>query len=406
MKYLVILADGMADEPCAEIGDETPLMRAHTPHMDYWAQTSFLGLVRSVPEGMSPGSDVANLSIMGYDPQKYYTGRSPLEAVSMGVKMAPEDLSLRCNLVTLSDEPDYEAKRMLDYSAGEISTAEAQELIQAVDRELGSELMRYHAGISYRHLLLWRQGQGHKLTLIPPHNLSDQGVAGHLPQGDGAGTLLEMMRRSYALLSRHPINQKRVAAGLNPANSIWLWGEGTVPLLPSFRETYQLRGAVVAAVDLLKGIGISAGLDIIEVEGATGGIKTNFSGKIQAALNALREAYDYVFLHIESTDEAGHQGVLETKIWAVEQIDQVVGAVQAALPDFDAIRVLLTPDHPTPVHLKTHTSAPVPFMIFEKDKAYAPDPARRYDESTAAATGVLIAPGHELMGKFIAGTYL
>jgi 2,3-bisphosphoglycerate-independent phosphoglycerate mutase len=405
MKYLVILADGMADEPCEEIDMETPLRRARTPNMDRLAQTAMVGLVRSVPEGFSPGSDVANLSIMGYDPHRYYTGRSPLEAVSLGIKMTPQDLSLRCNLVTLSDEPDYADKVMVDYSAGEISTEEARGLIQAVDQQLGGEWMRYYPGVSYRHLLLWQQGCDHELQLTPPHDISGQPIAAYLPQGDDAQLLTAMMKRSFEFLSAHPINVRRVAQGLRPANSIWLWGAGSAPLLPAFADAYHLRGAVVAAVDLIKGIGLSAGLDVVTVEGATGGIKTNFTGKIQAALEALRQGYDYVFVHIESTDEAGHQGVLATKLWAVEQIDLALGPVITALDDFDEIRILLTPDHPTPVHRKTHTADPVPFMIFEKDAPYAPDASRRYDEAGARATGITVPVGHTLMECFISGSY-
>ena len=404
MKYLVILTDGMADYPCPEINQSTPLMHAHTPNMDALAHTSQIGLVKSVPDGLKPGSDVANLSIMGYDPQQYYTGRSPLEAVSMGVAMTPQDLSLRCNLVTLSDESEYFNKTMLDYSAGEISSAEATELIQAIEENMGTEMFHFYAGISYRHLLLWQNGLGHKLQLTAPHDISGQQISNFLPQGDGADQLLTFMQQSFEILAKHPINQKRIAAGKPPANSIWLWGEGSVPLLPNFQEKYQLSGAVVAAVDLIKGIGQCAGMEVLEVEGATGGIHTNFAGKIEAALQALKKGTDYVFVHIESADEAGHQGVLETKIWSIEQIDQlVIGRIREALADFDELKVLITPDHPTPVHLKTHVSDPVPFMVFEANHPYQPDENRVYDEATAKASGLFISPGHSLMDYFIKG---
>lgn len=400
MKYLLILADGMADYPIPELNNKTPLQYANTPFIDNLAKNSIIGNVKTIPEGFMPGSDVANLSVMGYDPKIYYTGRSPLEAISMGVKLSDNDLAIRCNLVTLSDEENYAHKKMLDYSAGEISTRDANELINTLQKELGDNLFAFHPGISYRHLTVWKRGYDKEVVLTPPHDISDQLITDYLPAGLDGSMLLDLMVKSEQILKDHPINIKRKNEGLNPANSIWFWGEGQTPSLTPFKDKYNLTGSVVAAVDLVKGIGISAGLKAVEVEGATGSIETNFTGKAEAAINELKSGQDFVYIHIESPDEAGHQGSLEKKIWAIEQIDkQVVGLVCSKLEEFDDIRILLLPDHPTPLSVKTHTSDPVPFMLFDKNQPVKNE-LGTYDEETAAK-GVFINSGYELMEMFV-----
>ncbi|HZK44292.1 MAG TPA: cofactor-independent phosphoglycerate mutase [Syntrophomonadaceae bacterium] len=400
MKYLLILSDGMSDYPIAELDNCTPLEYAHTPFMDNLAKKSTIGNVQTIPAGFPPGSDVANLSVMGYDPTKYYTGRSPLEALSMGVELADNELAVRCNLVTLSDEENYQDKTMLDYSAGEISTEESSLLINRLRNELGNILLTFYAGISYRHLVVWNNENDNDLVLTPPHDISDRLIKEYLPKGADSWMFLELMVASEKILKNHPINIKRINEGKNPANSIWLWGEGRRPSLPQFRYKYGLSGSVVAAVDLVKGIGISAGLKPVSVEGGTGGIETNFSGKAQAALDELKNGQDFVYLHIESPDEAGHQGNLEKKIWAIEQVDkEVVGLVTSQLDEFEDLRILLLPDHPTPLSLKTHTSDPVPFMLFDKNNI-VDNELGDYNEKSGAK-GVFIDSGYKLMDMFI-----
>jgi 2,3-bisphosphoglycerate-independent phosphoglycerate mutase len=319
MKYLVILADGMADEPQTELKGLTPLQAAHTPNMDRLAQTAFIGQVKTISDNFPPGSDVANLSVLGYNPAEYYTGRSPLEAISMGVELQDSDLALRCNLVTLSEETNYGDKTMLDYSSGEISSAESHELMKTVSEQLGEAPFSFYAGISYRNLLVWKNGRGRDLQLTPPHDISGQPINKYLPSGADGGILLELMIKSQAILDNHPVNQKRRKTGRPAANSIWLWGEGVRPSMPTFQELYGISGSVVAAVDLVKGLGICGGLKPVTVEGATGAVMTNFAGKIKAAINCLHQGDDFVYLHIESPDEAGHQGNLATKIWSIEE---------------------------------------------------------------------------------------
>ncbi len=402
MKYLLILADGMADYNIDELGNKTPLKFAWTPNMDKLAPISVVGQVKTVPAGYPPGSDVANLSVMGYDPRKYYTGRSPLEAVSMGVEMAPGDLALRCNLVTLSEENNYQDKTMLDYSSGEITTAESVQLIDAVQNSLGNELFNFYAGISYRHLLLWKDGIDKKLSLTPPHDISNRKIRDYLTSTGDNGLLLDLMVKSEAVLRDHPVNQARREKGLNPATSIWLWGEGSKPALNSFHEKYQLQGSVVSAVDLVKGLGLCAGFNPVSVDGATGGIVTNFAGKARAALDELKRGQDFVYLHIESPDEAGHQGELEKKIWAIEQIDsEVLGLVMSEIDDFADIRVLILPDHATPLSLRTHTSDLVPFMLYDKNHPVS-SLLTSYDEDSVLS-GRLFENGYELMDFFISG---
>lgn len=402
MKYLLILADGMADYKISELGNRTPLQIARTPNMDKLALISEVGLVKTVPLNYPPGSDVANLSVMGYDPRVYYTGRSPLEAVSMGVALDPDDLALRCNLVTLSGEADYANKTMVDYSSGEISSEESAQLIEALKNELDSPIFIFHPGISYRHLLVWKNGVGKSLKLTPPHDISGRNIGAYLPAGEDSLPLLDLMLRSQAILKDHPVNTARREKGLNPAVSIWFWGEGSKPSLTSFQDRYHLRGSVVCGVDLVKGLGICAGLTPVKVDGATGGIVTDFAGKARAAINELKRGQDFVYLHIESPDEAGHQGEVEKKIWSIEQIDrEVLGMVLAEADNCEDIRVLLLPDHPTPLSVRTHTSDPVPFMLYDKNKPF-PSSVSSYDED-AALSGRFIDNGHELMDYFIFG---
>ncbi|MGI6453088.1 MAG: cofactor-independent phosphoglycerate mutase [Syntrophomonadaceae bacterium] len=400
MKYLLLLADGMADYPIPELNNQTPLQYAKTPNMDQLAKVSQIGLVATIPPGFPPGSDVANLSVMGYDPQKYYTGRSPLEAVSMGVKLGDQDLALRCNLVTLSNEANYSDKTMVDYSSGEISSEESAELIGELSIKLGTEEFNFFPGISYRHLMVWRNGGSREIILTPPHDISDQIIGKYLPRGKYGQTLLDIMEKSEAILKDHPVNQARRQAGKNPATSAWFWGEGKKPSLTSFADKYGVKGSVVAAVDLIKGLGICAGLTPIEVPGATGGVVTNFSGKAQAALNELKRGQDFVYVHIEAPDEAGHQGSLEHKIWAIEQIDsQVIGPFIDEMHNFPYVRFLLLPDHPTPLSIRTHSSEPVPFLLYDsrKQKSYG---IEQYQEKSAEK-GPFIEKGHQLMDLFI-----
>ncbi len=402
MKYLVILTDGMSDEPQSQLKGLTPLQAAHTPHLDKLAQNAYIGQVKTIPQNFAPGSDVANLSVMGYDPVQYYTGRSPLEAVSMGVKLNDDDLALRCNLVTLSEEDGYDKQIMIDYSSGEISTADAHELMQSVANELGDATFYFHAGISYRNLLVWRNGRSRDVQLTPPHDISGQPITNYLPAGADGSALLDLMKRSQLILRDHPVNRQRKNSGHPPATSIWLWGEGFRPALPTFEELYGLSGSVVAAVDLVKGLGICAGLKPITVEGATGAVVTNFAGKIKAALQCLHQGDDFVYLHIESPDEAGHQGNLETKIWSIEQIDQqVIAPLLDELADFEHIRVLVMPDHPTPLRIRTHSSEPVPYLLYDSHNPCQEGP-NKFDEA-AAAQGLYIAHGHQLMPYFIRG---
>lgn len=402
MKYLVILADGMADYKIEELGGLTPLQYASTPNIDALARDSRIGLVSTIPANFPPGSDVANLSVLGYDPSRYYSGRSPLEAVSMGVELSGNDLALRCNLVTLSAENDYAARTMIDYSSGEISSSDSGRIIKTLQEELNSPDFTFYPGISYRHLLVWKGGRGKDLQLTPPHDISDRVVGEYLPGGKDSRTLLDLMQRSVPILAEHPVNIERVKAGLKPATSIWFWGEGHKPALTTFYQRYGLNGSVIAAVDLVKGLGLCAGLKPVMVPGATGGIETDFSGKARAALDELKRGQDFVYLHIESPDECGHQGSISKKVWSIEQIDsQVVGPVRQELNSFSHIRIMLLPDHPTPIAIKTHSREPVPYLVFDSQKP-SPEGPNLYDEQAAQA-GLHVAEGHQLMDLFIKG---
>jgi 2,3-bisphosphoglycerate-independent phosphoglycerate mutase len=402
MKYLVLLADGMADYPVPELNGKTPMQCSRKPNMDKLASLGEVGLVRTVPPGFPPGSDVANLSVMGYDPKQFYTGRSPLEAVSMGVELDLTDVAFRCNLVTLSDAPVYEEKVMVDYSSDEITSEEAALLMKDIAAQLNSDRFSFYPGISYRHLLVWHHGPT-DCRLTPPHDISDRQITAYLPQGGGAEALAGLMKKSPAILENHPVNQRRIRKGLRPATSIWLWGQGKKPNLSSFREKYHLQGSVISAVDLAKGLGICAGLQVIEVPGATGNVHTNFPGKAAAALQAFKDGQDFVYLHIEAPDEAGHRGEIDNKIKSIEKIDSLVleyllTELPKVTPEF---KILLLPDHPTPLTLKTHVSDPVPFVIYNHSNSKATGSLQVFDEDTARQTGLCIENGHELMDRFI-----
>lgn len=403
MKYVIVLGDGMADYRCAELGHKTPLQYARTPNMDAIASRGIIGLVKTVPEGFPPGSDVANLSVMGYDPAEYYTGRSPLEAVSMGVDLKENDVAFRCNLVTLSEDEEYPHKTMVDYSAGEISSPEAGELIEDINRRLGDRDKRFYPGISYRHLLVWENAPA-GADLTPPHDISDKCIFEHLPRGGGAGMLNHLMKTSYDILSNHHINLLRKEKNINPGNSVWFWGQGKRPFLARFQEKYGISGAVISAVDLIRGIGICAGLEVVNVPGATGNIHTDFHGKAMAALNALRQGKEFVYVHVEAPDEAGHQGDLNTKIKAIEEIDEkVIGTLLKGLDEFNDYRIMVLPDHPTPICTKTHATDPVPFAICSKSGGDIK--TVYFDEESAAASGNMVDRGHVLMDYFINDFY-
>ncbi len=399
MKYVVVLGDGMADYPCPELGNLTPLQYAATPNMDAVASRGVIGLVKTVPDNFPPGSDVANLSVIGYDPVKYYTGRSPLEAVSMGVELKENDVAFRCNLVTLSSNEEYAGKTMVDYSAGEISTPEAAELLDEVNIRLGVGDKRFYSGVSYRHLMVWENAPV-TTELTPPHDISGKTITSYLPRGDGSDDLLYLMKKSNEFLPGLPVNKARMEKNLNPANSLWFWGQGKKPFLTDFTAKYGIRGAVISAVDLIKGIGICAGMTVIEVPGATGNIHTDFLGKARAALEVLQQGHDFVYIHVEAPDEAGHQGDLKTKIKAIEEIDEkVLGTLLEGLEQFDDYRLLVLPDHPTPMQTMTHATDPVPFALCAgSGKTVDRIP---YHEQSAAAAGIYIAEGYTLMDKFI-----
>lgn len=399
MKYIVILGDGMADYDVAEFGGNTILDVANKPNIDFMSKNGELGLVKTVQDGMKPGSDVANLSVMGYDTKVCYSGRSPLEAASIGVKLKDTDITFRANLVTLSDEENYADKTMIDYSAGEISTEEASELIEAVEKELHTDIIHFYSGVSYRHLLVW-DGGSKNVTLTPPHDISDRKITDYLPKGDNSEKLLEFMVKSEKILKNHPVNQARIAKGKNPANSIWLWGEGSKPQLELFHDKFGKKASVISAVDLIKGIAILADMKSIDVEGATGNWDTNFDGKAKAALDTLlKDGADFVYIHMEAPDECGHQGNAQKKKLSVELIDEkVVGFLKTELEKAGVeYKMLILPDHPTPIKLKTHVSDPVPYVIYPAEKASGLD----YSEKNAEKTGVYIEKGYELMSRFL-----
>ncbi len=401
MKYLVILGDGMADYPVTKLDGKTPLQCSRKPNIDRLARTGESGLARTVPPGLPPGSDVANLSVMGYDPQVYYTGRSPLEAVSIGVDLACDDIAFRCNLVTLSPEPEYEDKSMVDYSSDEITTPESSRLIAAIASNLNSDSFSFYPGISYRHLMVWHQGPADS-KLTPPHDISDKKIKPYLPGGNGSPVLLDLMKRSRAILEDHPVNRDRIGRGLRPATSVWLWGQGKKPSIPSFYEKYKLHGSVISAVDLAKGLGICAGLKVIDVPGATGNVHTNFKGKAEAALQAFKEGQDVDYLHLEAPDEAGHRGEVDNKIKSIEKIDsEVLGTILAGLPEITPeYKIMILPDHPTPLSLKTHVADPVPYIIYQSNRP-KDSGIDNYNEETVRQCGIYLEKGYTLMDRVI-----
>ncbi len=400
MKYVVLLCDGMADLKREDLGDNTPMGCANKPNMDSLAKTAEIGLVKTVVDGIKPGSDVANLSVLGYDPAIYYSGRSPLEAGSIGIDMKPDDVSFRANLVTLSDEPVYEDKTILDYCADDISTEEAAELMKFIAEKLDTDIFHFYSGVSYRHCLIWNGGTLDVGTLTPPHDITGSPIKEYLGFNENSAPLLEMMKKSYDLLKDHPVNKAREAKGLRPANSLWFWGEGVRKSLMPFTEKYGKTGAMISAVDLLKGIGKFTEMDVINVDGATGYIDTNFSGKAEAAIKALKGGRDFVYIHVEAPDECGHRFEVQNKIKAIELIDELIlGPVLKAF-DGEELKVLICPDHPTPLCLKTHTNAPVPYLIWNSTKAE--QGVECFTEEAAENTGRYVEVGHTLMEHFLA----
>ena len=401
MKYLVMLCDGMADEPNEALGNSTPMEKANKPCMDSLAAKAEVGIVKTVAEGLKPGSDVANLSVLGYEPAVYYSGRSPLEAASIGIDLKDTDVTLRCNLVTLSDDEDYENKTILDYCADDISSEEAKILIEYIQEKLGNDVFRFYPGVSYRHCLVWSNGHPHPGVLTPPHDLTGKVITDYIPKGEAVDELYDLMKKSYDLLKDHPVNQARIARGKRPANSIWLWGEGTKPLLDNFSEKFGIKGSMISAVDLLKGIAICAGMNSVDVDGATGYLDTNFDGKCKAAIEEFKNGADLVYVHVEAPDECGHRGEIENKVKAIEMIDEhILGPVVEFLKGYDDFAVLVCPDHPTPLSIRTHTSTPVPYLIYDS-KNEINSGVKVFCEKEARETGNYIEKGFTMMNYFL-----
>ena len=399
MKYIVVLGDGMADEAVEALGGKTPLEFAHTPAMDALASGGEMGMVQNVPLGMSPGSEIANLSVMGYDPLTDFTGRSPLEALSVGVEMEPDDVIFRCNVVTLTEEEPYAEKTILDHSSGEISTADADILMDAIREAFNDETFQFYTGTSYRHIMVWKHGK--VSALEPPHDHLTQVIGPHLPKED---VLRSFMERSFDILNNHPLNAARAAAGKNKANSLWYWGAGTKPSLQNFTEKTGLTGAMISAVDLLKGIAVGAEMKVCEVEGATGSIDTNWEGKAQAAIDALlKDGCDFAYIHVEAPDEMAHQGLTEEKVKSIEYLDsRIIAPVMKAMEEAgEDYRLLLLPDHPNLLRLRTHTPDPVPYVLFDSTRQQKK--IARYGETEAKATGLFEPQGHKLMERFLKG---
>ena len=400
MKYIVLLCDGMADYPIEALQNKTPLEFAKTPAMDSIAPFSEIGLAKTVPCGMSPGSDVANLSVIGYNPADYYTGRSPLEAANMGIHLGDNDVAMRCNLVTLSDEADFTQKTMVDYCAGDISTAEAKELIASVQEKMGTDVFSFYAGVSYRHCLVWKNGTVDIGTLTPPHDISGKVIGEYLNKNEIAKPLIAMMEASEQVLKNHPVNLKRIAEGKRPATNIWLWGQGSKPQLPDFTQKTGLKGTVISAVDLLKGIARCSNMQVIDVEGATGYIDTNFNGKATAAIEALKQGQDYVYIHVEAPDECGHRGEMENKVKSLEIIDQMIlKPILEQVKEMDDFTLLIMPDHPTPLSIMTHCSDPVPYLLYRSNKHI--NGANEFNEKTASESGIVIEKAHTLIDHMI-----
>lgn len=401
MKYLVVLCDGMADVPCPELNNKTPMECANKPTIDKLCSLSEVGICKTVADGLKPGSDVANLTVMGYDPLVSYTGRSPLEAASIGIDLKDTDVTLRTNLVTLSDEENYCDKTMVDYCGGDISTQEAHELIKTIDKELGNEIYKFYGGVSYRHCLVVNGGTTELGDMTPPHDISGRVIGKYLSNHENARPLIELMKKSYDILKNHPVNVERVKKGLRPANSIWLWGEGTKPVISDFKQKNGVSGAVISAVDLLKGIGKCGNMSVPEVEGATGYIDTNFVGKRDTAINEFKNGTEYVYLHFEAPDECGHRGEAQNKVKAIEYIDSLAVApllsyLESTGEDF---RILIMPDHPTPLDIKTHSRTPVPYLIYDsKNKQNGPSV---FTEETAKQSGIFVEHGPDILNKLL-----
>ncbi|WP_113673697.1 cofactor-independent phosphoglycerate mutase [Vallitalea guaymasensis] len=400
MKYVLILGDGMADEPVKQLGDKTPLQVADKENIDSLARIGEVGLVKTIPDGLAPGSDTANLSVLGYDPQKYYTGRSPLEALSIGADMESNDVSFRCNLVTLSEDGSYEDKTIIDHSSDEITTEEADELIKYLEKYLGNDTIKFYTGTSYRHAIIWHKGST-DVNLTPPHDILEKNIKKYLPKGTNSDKIKQMMVLSNELLKNHPINIRRKEKGLRPANSIWIWGEGTKPTLKSFSDKYNKKGAMISAVDLLKGIAIAAEMKNIEVEGVTGNINTNFEGKAKAAIDALKSGQDFVYVHMEAPDECGHRGEIDNKVKSIELIDsKVVKYIKEELDKLEEdYKIMILPDHPTPLAIRTHTNKAVPYLIYDSSRKIESNV--KYDEESCKTTGNVFMKGHELMDYFL-----
>lgn len=399
MKYVIVLGDGMADEPIAELGNKTPLEYANTPNMDRLSKLSEVGMVHTVPDGMKPGSDVANLSVLGYNPQENYSGRSPLEALSIGVPMIDTDVALRCNIVTISDDDvPFEEKTIIDHSSSEIETEECAVLVEAIRKELETEIYKFYVGTSYRHCLIWDKGE--VIDLVQPHDVLGQTIGQHLPTD---ANLLNMMKKSYEILKDHPINIERKKKGLNPANCCWFWGAGTKPMISDFEGKTGKKGMMISAVDLLKGIAVGAHMGVAEVEGANGGLHTNYEGKMQAAVDALTTGgYDFAYVHVEAPDEMGHQGSVERKVKAIENLDErVIGPLVKQLDEKGVeYRMLVLPDHPTPIRCRTHTSDPVPYMLY--DNTQLQSNTWNYNEHEAKDSNNYVAEGHKIIEKLFA----
>jgi len=400
MKYIVLVGDGMADRAIPELGGKTPLQAAFTPNMDKLAKEGRFGIVRTIPKGLHPGSDIANLSIMGYDPRVYYTGRAPLEAVSMGLKLKENDVAYRCNLVTLGFNKDRTIAFMEDHSAGHISSEEAKTLIDELNKELGGKKFTFYPGVSYRNLLIWEEG-ALDIECTPPHDILGREITNYLPVGREEKVLRELMLRSVGILEAHPINKKRISEGKRPANSIWLWGQGKKPNIPRFIDKYGLRGVIVSAVDLTKGLGICAGLEVLNVPGMTGYLDTNYLGKAEYALKALERA-DFAYIHVEAPDEAGHSGNYKDKIKAIEDFDAlVVGTILRGARSLGEHRIMLLPDHATPIEKRTHTEEPVPFVIYDSADRVS-NKEVRFDESISEREDKMVfEEGFKLMDYFI-----
>ena len=404
MKYLVMLGDGMADYPVEELGNLTPLQKANKPNMDRMAKFSEIGLVKTVPDHLNPpGSDIANMSVMGYNPDVYYTGRSPLEAVSMGINLAEDDIAIRCNLVTLSDEENYEDTTMVDYSSDEITTAESRELIKFLDENLSTNNIKFYPGISYRHCVLLKHQNNDDKNFTPPHDISGRKISEYTPKGEVGLCLFELMKKSRELLKNHPINIKRIEKGLHPATSIWLWGQGRKPAFDSFEKMHSIKGAVISAVDLVKGLGLCAKMCVPDIEGVTGNIHTNFEGKANAAIDFYKKGGEFVYLHVEAPDECGHRKEIFNKVKAIEYLDLRILApiIEYFENSGDDYKILVMPDHPTPLSIMTHTHEPVPFMIYDSRKVSKMSEEASYDEKYASSTSIFYDKGYQLIDHFL-----